>query len=348
MSGMEFAVLLPLLRSSSCSAVLPGVLTSRMATSVNQVVSPVSRDRQRHPTSGSHAGTAPRQNSRVLIELPDASGSSRPVEDSKGLSRDTRGRASDGTIYLISRQGQDWLRILPELIMLGTALLRAAAGSRAGGEAQELAGPAGLLGVIAAMVVTAVMMTTGDHRAAFDNMIYSDRRRSLPISLLASLSAWGCSSHLATSSARASLQQGEYYALLLLAAAGMMVMASAANLMIIFVGLEVLSLALYVLSAFVVSQVSLAGSGHEVLHPQLFRLRHSCSMAWRSPTARPALPAWRAFARFLPCIPSSPPPALDRCSWPPSDSWRSASASRWRRFPSRPGLLMSMSARLPR
>ena len=42
MSGMEFAVLLPLLALIIALGILPGVLTSRMATSVNQVVSPVS------------------------------------------------------------------------------------------------------------------------------------------------------------------------------------------------------------------------------------------------------------------------------------------------------------------
>src|SRR5260370_20297895 len=49
-------------------------------------------------------------------------------------------------------------------------------------------------------------------------------------------------------------QEGEYYTLLLIAALGMMLMASAGNLMIIFVGLEVLSLALYILSAYVVAR----------------------------------------------------------------------------------------------
>lgn len=40
-SGMEFAVLLPLLALIIALGILPGVLTSRMATSVNQVVLPV-------------------------------------------------------------------------------------------------------------------------------------------------------------------------------------------------------------------------------------------------------------------------------------------------------------------
>lgn len=46
---------------------------------------------------------------------------------------------------------------------------------------------------------------------------------------------------------RHGLAQGEYYALLLLSTAGMSVMAAATDLMVLFVGLEVLSMALYVL-----------------------------------------------------------------------------------------------------
>jgi NADH-quinone oxidoreductase subunit N len=49
--------------------------------------------------------------------------------------------------------------------------------------------------------------------------------------------------------ARQGLAQGEYYALLLLSTAGMSVMAAATDLMVLFVGLEVLSIPLYVLAA---------------------------------------------------------------------------------------------------
>ena len=46
---------------------------------------------------------------------------------------------------------------------------------------------------------------------------------------------------------RTGLAQGEYYTLLLLSTAGMMLMAAAINLMTIFLALEILSIALYVL-----------------------------------------------------------------------------------------------------
>src|SRR6202521_4744902 len=49
---------------------------------------------------------------------------------------------------------------------------------------------------------------------------------------------------------RERLPQGEYYALMLFALAGMMLMATATDLLVVFLALEVLSLAVYVLTGF--------------------------------------------------------------------------------------------------
>jgi NADH-quinone oxidoreductase subunit N len=46
------------------------------------------------------------------------------------------------------------------------------------------------------------------------------------------------------------MQRGEYYALLLFATSGMMLMGAATDLIIVFMGLEVMSIALYILAAF--------------------------------------------------------------------------------------------------
>ncbi|MCS7259714.1 MAG: NADH-quinone oxidoreductase subunit N, partial [Anaerolineae bacterium] len=52
------------------------------------------------------------------------------------------------------------------------------------------------------------------------------------------------------------LQRGEYYVLLLFALGGMMTMAAAQDLLIVFLGLETMSVALYVLSGFNQQQLS--------------------------------------------------------------------------------------------
>lgn len=48
---------------------------------------------------------------------------------------------------------------------------------------------------------------------------------------------------------RVGLEKGEYYVLLLFATSGMMMMAAATDLMIVFLGLEIMSIALYIMSA---------------------------------------------------------------------------------------------------
>lgn len=57
------------------------------------------------------------------------------------------------------------------------------------------------------------------------------------------------------------LQYGEYYALLLFATGGMMIMAAATDLIIVFLGLEIMSIALYVLAAFNRHQISSGEAG---------------------------------------------------------------------------------------
>ena len=49
---------------------------------------------------------------------------------------------------------------------------------------------------------------------------------------------------------REGISHGEYYALLLLTTSGMMIMAAATDLIAVFLGLEVLSISLYILSGY--------------------------------------------------------------------------------------------------
>ena len=53
---------------------------------------------------------------------------------------------------------------------------------------------------------------------------------------------------------RMHIERGEYYTLLLFSVAGMMLMAQAADLIIVFLALEMLSIPLYILAAFALSQ----------------------------------------------------------------------------------------------
>ena len=84
---------------------------------------------------------------------------------------------------------------------------------------------------------------------------------------------------------RERLPRGEYYALMLFALAGMMLMATATDLLVIFLALEVLSLAVYVLTGIRRDSPAVDRGGVQVLPARRrSRARSSCT-ASRSPTA---------------------------------------------------------------
>jgi NADH-quinone oxidoreductase subunit N len=160
--------------------------------------------------------------------------------------------------FVFQPNGQDWLRILPELAILLTALLvllvDLGLGESATKHNKGWLAAVGLVGVVVAMVAAAVLFAIGDHLAAFDNMIYSDKTALLADIIILFSAGAGLLFSPGYIERQGITQEGEYYTLLLLATLGMMLMASAANLMIIFAGLEVLSLSLYILSAFIVAR----------------------------------------------------------------------------------------------
>ena len=73
--------------------------------------------------------------------------------------------------------------------------------------------------------------------------------------------------------ARQDLRRFEFPVLMLFATVGMMVMASATNLMSLYLGLELQSLAIYVLAAFARDELRSVRSGAEVFRPRLAGLR---------------------------------------------------------------------------
>ena len=146
----------------------------------------------------------------------------------------------------------DWYRILPELILLGAALLVLLADLVAGSLTRKgWLATVGLLGVIGAFASVVVLWTQGDGQTAFYGMVNSDKTALFTDMVVLFAVGLGLLYSPSYIKRQGVVEQGEYYALFLLSALGMLLMASAANLMIIFVGLEVLSLSLYVLSAYI-------------------------------------------------------------------------------------------------
>ncbi len=118
-----------------------------------------------------------------------------------------------------------------------------------------------LLGLAGAIVATIVLIVSGDHLPAFYMMISSDLGSLFAYIIILSASILGILLSPYYLKRLNLLHPGEYYALVLLATIGMMILASAISFLTVFLGLEMLSLALYVLSGFVLQRSSSQESG---------------------------------------------------------------------------------------
>lgn len=144
--------------------------------------------------------------------------------------------------------------LAPELVVIITAALAMLLDLFF--EDKRVLGYLSLAGLVVAAVVT-FMMFGATPAPAFQNVAISDGY-SLVLDLVfivtAALSVLIALSYLNDKE----MQRGEYYTLLLFSTSGMMLMGAATDLIIIFLGLEIMSIALYILAAFNRRQV---GSG---------------------------------------------------------------------------------------
>ncbi|HEY6406939.1 MAG TPA: NADH-quinone oxidoreductase subunit N, partial [Ktedonobacteraceae bacterium] len=109
-----------------------------------------------------------------------------------------------------------------------------------------------LLGLVGAFVASYVLFAVGDHQAAFNQMVGSDFGSLYAYIIILSASFLGILLSPAYLKRLSLVHQGEYYALFLFATVGMMLLAAASSFLIVFLGLELLSLALYILCGYVV------------------------------------------------------------------------------------------------
>ncbi len=167
----------------------------------------------------------------------------------------------------------DWGRIAPELVLAVFALLilladllflpQARKGeARPMGEGNFILLPVlSLVGLLGALAASIVLFNVGDYQPAFNHMIGSDAGTLYAYFIILTASALGILLSPAYLK-RLNLQhQGEYYALMLLGTVGMMIMVAAVSFLTIFLGLEMLSLALYILCGFVMRRATSRESG---------------------------------------------------------------------------------------
>jgi NADH-quinone oxidoreductase subunit N len=144
----------------------------------------------------------------------------------------------------------NWALIAPEVIVCTAAVIVMMVDAFARPGQRWITGGLSLAGLVAAAGATIWLWTTGEGNAeAFNRMIVLDEMRLsftlifLFVSFLTLLIAtvWVNDENLPA---------GEFHSLLLFATVGMMLMASGGDLVIIFLGLEILSIATYVLAGF--------------------------------------------------------------------------------------------------
>ena len=156
----------------------------------------------------------------------------------------------------------DWERIAPELVLAITALIVMIADillPQQGKSAKESAPTnfavlpvLSLLGLAGAFVATIALFAMGDQLTAFNQMVGSDYGSLYAYIIILSASFLGILLSPAYLKRLQLVHQGEYYALFLLATAGMMLLAAAESFLVVFLGLEMFSLALYILCGYVV------------------------------------------------------------------------------------------------
>ncbi|MHB8596027.1 MAG: NADH-quinone oxidoreductase subunit N [Ktedonobacteraceae bacterium] len=165
----------------------------------------------------------------------------------------------------------DWGRVAPELVMAVMTLIVMLVDlllPRSGASAKD-SGPTNfvvlpllcLLGIAGAFAATIILFVAGDQRAAFNNMIGSDYGSLYAYIIILSASALGILLSPSYLKRLNLVHQGEYYALYLLATLGMLLMSAALNFLVIFLGLEMLSLALYILCGFVTRRIGSQEAG---------------------------------------------------------------------------------------
>jgi NADH-quinone oxidoreductase subunit N len=141
----------------------------------------------------------------------------------------------------------DLLAIGPELALAGAGILVLLLDAWRPARNQRLAVGLTLIGLAGAAVLTLTLW--GESRVALGGMVAVDRVTlffRLVIVASAAIAALSSAAYLS----RTGEARGEYYALLLFATSGMTLLTAAADLIMVFLSLEVLSLSLYVMAGF--------------------------------------------------------------------------------------------------
>ncbi len=180
--------------------------------------------------------------------------------------------------FIFIASARDWVRILPLLILIGMGLITLLAdlvlpqGAQARLALEKKPGASipfeflclpflALLGLAGALAATIVLYATGDHLTAFSGMVASDPGTMYAYIIIISAAILTVLLSPGYLKRQSLSDQGEYYALLLFATVGMMLLAAAQSFLMVFVGIELLSLALYILCSYIARRTSSQEAG---------------------------------------------------------------------------------------
>jgi NADH-quinone oxidoreductase subunit N len=149
----------------------------------------------------------------------------------------------------------DWLAVGPEVALIGAAMILVLMASLNRGR-RDLSGiylDVGLAGVAAAGLITIklwLVVTDGAPYQTLSGMVAVDGFAVFARTIILAATALGLLVSQGFLRREQQVEGPEYHALLLLSASGMLLMTSANDLIVVFLALEILSIALYVLAAF--------------------------------------------------------------------------------------------------
>jgi NADH-quinone oxidoreductase subunit N len=144
----------------------------------------------------------------------------------------------------------DYMAVLPQIILVATALIILIMGVFKELAKAGFIGHMSLLGSVLALVSVFFTGSAGSPSSSFSGMVLTDRFSFFITLVVCMIIVLTILVSLSYQKFFESIKSGEYYALVLVAGVGMIFMATAGNLILLFVALETMSISIYALCAF--------------------------------------------------------------------------------------------------
>jgi len=144
----------------------------------------------------------------------------------------------------------DYVAVLPQMILVATALIALVIGVFKEWAKAAFIGHVSLLGSVLALVSVVFTGSAGPPFSSFSGMVLTDRFSFFITLVVCLIIVLTILVSLSYQNFFENIRCGEYYALVLFAGVGMIFMATAGNLILLFVALETMSISIYALTGF--------------------------------------------------------------------------------------------------